>query len=345
MKSYKNSKKVIFLAPHLKLSGGVSILVQYAEELTVLGYEVYVVVVNKNSFRRKLANLLNYKPSWMRNKKIKIIRISSVDDIKKIGGDQYSLVVSDSAQAKIISKMASEVVYFVQHDERLYHNNIVDVAFTYNQPFKYVVVANWLGKMLKKEFNRESLLLLNPIDRSVFYHRDIKRKDEDIRILLLHHDFVWKGSKEGVQIIKELKKKYPQIKLIMFGVRSKIDTFGCDEYYYGPTGDKLAEIYSKSDIYLCPSWDEGFGLTSLEAMSCGCAVVTYNNGGSRDFAFDNKTALVAERKNIVELKSKLEKLVTDNKLRKEISLNGINFCKSLPTIKEQAKKLEDFIFS
>ena len=53
------------------------------------------------------------------------------------------------------------------------------------------------------------------------------------------------------------------------------------------------EIYNTSRVFLCTSWVEGFGLTNVEAMACGAALVTTDNGGSRDYALHGETALVA----------------------------------------------------
>ena len=75
-------------------------------------------------------------------------------------------------------------------------------------------------------------------------------------------------------------------------------------------------------------------------MACRCALVTYDNGGSRDYAFDGKTALVARRRDKEDLKNKLELLVKDIDLRKKIADNGYEFMQKWPTWEEQAEKLE-----
>ena len=62
-------------------------------------------------------------------------------------------------------------------------------------------------------------------------------------------------------------------------------------------------------IYLCPSWDEGLGMPSMEAMACGSALVTYDNGGSRDYAHDGETALVAPRRDLPALVGALGRIL------------------------------------
>jgi glycosyltransferase involved in cell wall biosynthesis len=63
----------------------------------------------------------------------------------------------------------------------------------------------------------------------------------------------------------------------------------------------------------------------MEAMACGAALVTYDNGGCRDYARDGETALVAPRRNVGELAGRLERLATDAPLRARIAAAGRAF--------------------
>ena len=51
---------------------------------------------------------------------------------------------------------------------------------------------------------------------------------------------------------------------------------GCISYLGKPDEDTLIKIYNAADCLLAPSTYEGFGLTILEAMACGTAVITAN---------------------------------------------------------------------
>ena len=50
--------------------------------------------------------------------------------------------------------------------------------------------------------------------------------------------------------------------------------------------EDVACLLAASDIALVPSESESFGLAALEAMACGCAVVTSNIGGLPELVRD-----------------------------------------------------------
>ena len=54
-----------------------------------------------------------------------------------------------------------------------------------------------------------------------------------------------------------------------------------------------AEVYNDTRVFVQASYHEGFGLTAIEAMGCGAALVTTDCGGSRDYAVPGETAVVA----------------------------------------------------
>jgi len=63
-------------------------------------------------------------------------------------------------------------------------------------------------------------------------------------------------------------------------------------------------------------------------MACGAALVTYDNGGCRDYAHDDETALVARRRDVADLAAKLERLATDDALRARIAAAGSAFIRN-----------------
>jgi len=66
-------------------------------------------------------------------------------------------------------------------------------------------------------------------------------------------------------------------------------------------------------------------MPAMEAMACGAALVTFDNGGCRDYASDGATALVAPRRDVAALARCLERLVSDRALCEQIAVRGREF--------------------
>lgn len=328
---------ISFWLPHVKTSGGVRVILTYADLLAKRGHAVSVVIEVPSIIHRIAGSTLRRGVSWFPHLSARIIRVASWDE-----APVSDVTIADSwqvARALEKSTRTGSKLHFIQHDERLYHGDPEKVARVYSNPIPKIAVSTWLQEVLERDLGQKSELLLNSVDRSLFY--PVPRSHEStMRILLLHHEYPWKGTAEGVHIVERLREKHPQIRLIMFGTRSSAISFRYDEYYYNLPQSRLRELYSSSDVYLSSSWDEGSGLPSLEAMACGTAVVTYNNGGSRDYAVDGKTAFVAPHRNENVLFECLRQCVEDLDLRKRIARGGHEKVLSMPTWSEQTDKLE-----
>ena len=79
-------------------------------------------------------------------------------------------------------------------------------------------------------------------------------------------------------------------------------------------------IYNLSTLYVQPSWDEGFGLPILEAMSLGCPVISSNRGSLGEVGGD---AVVYFDPNSNELSKKIDDLLRSEPKRQELSALGL----------------------
>ena len=122
-----------------------------------------------------------------------------------------------------------------------------------------------------------------------------------------------------------MKARHPDLRLIGFGLKAPRPRLRYDEFFRDLPQPRLAWLYSRCQIYCCPSWDEGLGMPPMEAMACGAALCTYDNGGCRDYAFDGRTAMVAPRRDVGALARALARLVEDQDLRERIARQGREF--------------------
>jgi len=83
----------------------------------------------------------------------------------------------------------------------------------------------------------------------------------------------------------------------------------------------LINLYNCATVLIMPSLYEGFGLPILEAMSCGCPVIT-SDKGSLPEVFGN-AALIVDAKSVESISNGLRKVFNDDKLQKELSRKGL----------------------
>lgn len=84
--------------------------------------------------------------------------------------------------------------------------------------------------------------------------------------------------------------------------------------------DELASLYSSCLFFIYPSIWEGFGYPVLEAMSLGAPVATSNTSSLKELG--QNVALLFDPMKVDEIKNALQKLISSNKLRKELSRKG-----------------------
>lgn len=87
-------------------------------------------------------------------------------------------------------------------------------------------------------------------------------------------------------------------------------------------GLELNTMYRMADIYVIPSYFEGFPRTIWEAMANSLPVVATNVGGIPDTLKDGQDALLIQPKNSNEIVAAVNRLIKDIDLRKVLIKNG-----------------------
>ena len=105
---------------------------------------------------------------------------------------------------------------------------------------------------------------------------------------------------------KKLKVKSEKLKVRILGFVEKED---------------LASLYSGAEAFVYPSLYEGFGLPILEAMACGCPVITSNIGSMRELAAG--FSVLVDPQSTDSIAENILKLLKNNDLRQELKIKGL----------------------
>ena len=114
-------------------------------------------------------------------------------------------------------------------------------------------------------------------------------------------------------------------------------------HFLGFTEDEeLANLYNISSVFIYPSFYEGFGLPPLEAMACGCPVITSNTSSLPEVVGD--AGIMVDPNNVREIRKQIELVIKNKKLRKEMIGKGFKQAKKFSwekTARETLKVLEE----
>jgi glycosyltransferase involved in cell wall biosynthesis len=89
------------------------------------------------------------------------------------------------------------------------------------------------------------------------------------------------------------------------------------------THDEAMQVLARADLFVLPSYTEGFPNVILEAMALGKPIVATNVGAIHDM-LSNDNGLLIEPKDVNGLKEALTRLIRDEDLRRELGVKVYN---------------------
>ncbi len=331
--------------------GGYKMVFEYANRLADRGHEVSLLFLNDDALRkfkvpRFVKNIAcNYitsvEPKWFplnpsikkySNLKKGYLKTMSDQDVVVATGIQTVEEVKDNF-------VNSRKYYYIQGYENW---NCTDdyVKQTYGYGFKNVVVSTWLKKIVDEYSLEPSKLIKNPLDIDIYKRKILQSDRKNHSIGLLYHEEECKGVKYAIEVIYKLKERYPDLEVDMFGMFPRPENLPeWFNYKRGASQMETVEIYNKVQVFLCATIEEGYGLTGLEAMSCGACLVSTAYKGVLEYAKDGYNAYLAPVKDVDALYNHVVSLFEDDKERERISDNGVNSVKDM-NWKEAVNKLE-----
>lgn len=292
--------RISFLSPHISIAGGTRAILKYSDLLAARGHNVEITLPARNMIRRTVkrwkARLLR-EPRWQPTR----ARLRFVPSLAPQHLRPADVTIATAWRTAYALQQADEHVggkaYLIQHYESLYHGPAAEVDPTYQFGLRNIVISHWLHDLLDEKFGVPSDVLVTPVDHDVFFPRPVERPSV-FRVCMLYHDQDWKDVDTGLDAIRQVRATGRPVQLVLFGATApeRMQSLA-DEVHYRKSQDDLARVYSSCDVYLCSSWYEGLGMPAMEAMACGCALVTTDTGGGLSYAEHDRTALVAEQRN------------------------------------------------
>lgn len=204
---------------------------------------------------------------------------------------------------------------------------------------------NYLGSKLSNK-----VIMPNPLSYPCVQEISVRRKN----ILAVGRLDVWKvkGFDLLIEAWGKIAHKYPDWTLDIAGEGTEksiqyLQKLSCDVnvekqvVFLGFRND-IDVVMRMSSIFALTSRYEGFGMVLLEAMSQGCACISFDCGGrQREIITNDDEGIIIEKHDVLGLSKGLEKMIQDDALRCKLSKAGVERAKDfdLNIVEERWEKI------
>ena len=147
--------------------------------------------------------------------------------------------------------------------------------------------SQWLANQVSKSFlqNYPRTIIPNGIDRTIFRPQSSSLREkyhlEDKKIVLGVAN-AW-NARKGLQDLLTLAGRLgSDYQVVLIGlIKKQLPDIPSDVLGLLRTANQaeLAQWYSAADVFVNPTYEETFGLTTVEAQACGTPVVVYETDG------------------------------------------------------------------
>ena len=175
------------------------------------------------------------------------------------------------------------------------------------------------------------------------FHKEEWRKEIRARYNMPEDAFVYifigritrdKGINELFAASRSILAEKPNAYVFMVGsneVQTGVDEEGYtwskteERVVYTGHTDEVEKFISASDVYILPSYREGFGSAIVEAEAMGVPVIVTDIPGPINAMLDGKTGLVVKKADATSLEQAMRRMIEDSPMREQMSKDAYSF--------------------
>ncbi|MBN2603513.1 MAG: glycosyltransferase family 4 protein [Candidatus Thermoplasmatota archaeon] len=183
------------------------------------------------------------------------------------------------------------------------------------------------------------------VDTSLFYPILNQKKDSVFRLIFVGQLSLRKGILDLLQAWDELSLSNGELLIagqIDQQIKDKLKFQSNVKYLGAVPHDELNRYYNKSNLFVLPTLEDGFGYVCLEAMAAGLPVIVTENTGAKDAVIEEKTGWIIPPSDIEQLKKTILKAYRNPELCKKMGATSATQMKKNYTWKNYADKLIQF---
>lgn len=306
---------------------------EYANRLAKKGYSIHIYYPIKTKY---IIYRLPYPARWLQSKLESLkpynwfhfdpsITSSSVNSISEKSIRDADIIIatwwSTALDVGQLSEKKGKKINLIQGFENWRgHEDLLYKSYALTNVTN-VVIASFLKSIVDKYARKESVIIENAIDHSSFCIKNPIAQRNPLSVCMNYSTEEIKGSGYGIGALKIVKQQIPNLVAELFSIFPR-PTDLPEWISFKQTPSDLPSVYNNNSIFISNSLTEGFGLVSVEAMACGCALICTDIPGHVEFAYDKETALLVEPQNSQQMAEKIIHLIQNNDERIDLANKG-----------------------
>ncbi|MEP7340663.1 MAG: class I SAM-dependent methyltransferase [Acidobacteriota bacterium] len=333
-KAQWEGKRVLFLLPILTPGGGGNVVLQEAEAMQKMGVDV------------RLANYPEHREVFERSyPDLSLPVIYHPREQSLVGlAAAYDAVVATAScsvgQLQSLDPLAHKLrrgYYIRDFEPDFFPAGTEDYkkawdSYTATADLVRFTKTEWTRREIKAKLNVECALVGPSVNLDLFRPR-ARRPESDgkVRVAgLIRPVTPYRAPKLTIELLRQLQMEHGErVEILLFGCAPDDPAFMALEHQfphinYGQlTRPQLAGILNEADIFVDFSTYQAMGLTALEAMASGAAVIVPRKGGAGSFVTHEENGLIADTASSQECHAALARLVADAGLRQRIQQSAM----------------------
>lgn len=340
-----DKRPVTFALPNDYRSGGVRVTVLMANELMKRGHFCRIVCPRKRQTFLRRTRLLwdsikgkaSHNNGWFHLFSGDITYYDDLDELE-YKADEVIFAVG-TYMVEDVRRMTDPVTK-VRFNHGMPTNPQVGFANAWKGSMPTITVSNTLIPRLEAESGEKVLAVIpNGIDRTQYYQLSNHERDGIGATYASHPN---KDPQALIKVLQLAHEKWPTVPQYVFG--TEVIPAGLEHTIYTqlPSVEEACRIYNNAKVWLMTSKTEGLPGVALEAMSCGCVMVSSDNDGSLEIIDHNVNGLIAKQDDLTAYLKNIEQVISSPDTFDRLSKAAIETAEKM-TWERAAQKMTNFL--
>ena len=328
-------KSVLFILPIEVASGGGNVVITEARAMRAMGVEAGIL--NLKSHQKGFSEA--YPDLDIP------VRYVDIEEISTLTKDYDAVIATFNPSVgwmKPDSLFQTQTIfgYYIQDFEPYFYpvesEGFIRAweSYTLIPDLRRMTKTDWTRREVHNQIGVKSQVVGPSFDIDLFRPR--QRKDPDwpdrpLRIAaMVRTSSAYRAPRETMETLKQASRHFGRgIEIVIFGSQLDNPDFSAlpRDFAWSLAGmlnqRKMANLLNEVDIFVDFSTYQAMGMTALEAMACGVAVIVPKRGGITEFARDQVNSLMVDTSSEAERWEALKRLIEDHNLRRALQRNAM----------------------